>query len=611
MKANTITRPRGYARGGSSYASRGAASLVAALLLALSSCGNIFVQGNTGAASGAGAGNLTLKIPALASWVVDSMKTPKSGSARALAAATSVKIEVKKAGGGDAITPVTTAVSYMGSGSQISVTVPAGTGYTVKVSVYNSAVSSATPVVEGTAINVDVGDVAPTTVAVTCLPVAPTAASAPSLIDPTMASMAERWYSMAVTSGVTYYFTQTSPAYAFAIFDSVGNLIDHSTYIAYTASGDGSIYFALINTDASAGAAHLTVATTLPPLNEGSAVGPVGLSPNSDHTFIIGPSADSAQNTSYYSFTTGDAGDYALDTPAGYFTATLYSDSGFSSALSTQAGNYFGWTMNGLAAATTYYLKLENPAPDFTSFSGRIMDPSAIAAANDSQGSVAVPQALTLDSAFAARIGGRVYDRTSTYTFTTGPGSDYTISASGISPSSLLSFDVYTEAAEYLCSGSVVGASGSMSILPLSAASTYYLFAYNNNASGGAVGFDLEVQTASTPTFTALPADGSWTAGSLPSRGSARWYVATVAENTSYTLRCDSGTDGSGAYTAKATVSAFEADRLTPYFANEELTYTTPQTINVPAGQTSLYVCVSDYDEAVLWSGGSFALRLQ
>lgn len=110
-----------------------------------------------------------------------------------------------------------------------------------------------------------------------------------------------------------------------------------------------------------------------------------------------------------------------------------------------------------------------------------------------------------------------------------------------------------------------------------------------------------------TPGFEALPAEGTWTTGHLNTSGGAVWFEATVTGGQSYILNWDDQYEGSGSYTLDVVVSAYEQDQATSYFLTQDSGYSTARIIDVPAGQTRLYVKVTAY-----FSGptGSFALKL-
>ena len=342
--------------------------------------------------------------------------------------------------------------------------------------------------------------------------------------------------------------------------------------------------------------------------NEGSVASPVTLTVNQAHTFQMGPS--SSNPTSYYSFTTNGAGKYAIDGGgSGSYNATLYSDPGFSTSVSAQTSVQHGCEFADMGATTTYFLKLENTSSNILTFSGQIMDPTAIASdSTDSQGSVGSPVPLTVGVAIPAKVGGHFNNRTSYYSFTTGAGIDYVLSASGSGNS--VKLDVYGAAdfsSYWYAEENLALNNGSAGLLPLSPNSTYYLEATNPNSGTAPISFNLEGSASSSPQFTALPSNGTWTVGNLGD-GDIIWYVATVTGGQNYVLKWDDVFQGSGIYTGYDAVEAYQADRLTPYFVNGYPGYTTPMTISVPSGQTKVYICV---DAAWIGSSGTFALQIQ
>lgn len=558
-------------------------------------------------------GNLKLSISPIATWI-----TASTGSgalkgltaSRAMGIANSVKIQVQTAAGADVISPLTQNTYVTGPAMNgyptppIAVQlIPVGTNYTVKLSVYNNSVSATMPTVTGQASGVNVTQGANTTVSITCIPANPISIT-PSVVARTtsLAAQAEQWYSLQVASGTTYYFLQTTPNVAMGIFDNTGKLISSSSYIAYAATYTGTLNLGVVNNTGSSATAALMVSTTMPIMNEGSVASPVNLSLNQNHSFQIGPYNN--QGTSYYSFTTDGSGTFVLNTSSGGYNAALYSDSGFANVVSISGNLNYGCQFAGLSAFTPYYLELTNNWGSFSSFTGQIMDPAAVAAAGThDQGSVASPVSLTLGSAIAAQVGCHSYDMTSYYRFSTGSGVDYAISANNISPGSNVQFQVYSDAG---FQNSIFNNSfndASYSLPPLSPSTTYYVTASNGNGNSYPTTFSLEVSALPVPTFIALPTDGTWTPGNLSSLGNIAWYLATVTGGQSYTLNWDNMNQGSGSYTAWTYVGAYQSDRKTAYFTNMWQGFTTPQVINVPTGQTQVYVCVGN-------GPGTFALKM-
>jgi hypothetical protein len=586
-------------------------------LLILAACANpVAHNAATALAANKKTGHLTLSIPAIASWIKTS---PSSGAqkgvaSRAMGMVDSVKVQVQS-GGVDVITPV---VQWIGQSNTIgnsttSVTVPlipVGTNYTVILSVYNTSVSSTTPVVIGQATGVGIAQNATTNVTITCIPNNPaTMPSVPTGETPTLASGAEQWYSMQVTGGIKYYFLQTDPDVQFAVFDKTGALISPGGYCAYVAAYTGTIYVGMVNYSGATANGALQVTYVAPTLNEGTSSSPAALALDQSHLFQMGP-ASGNEASSYYSFTTTSAGTYALDiTDAGYngvdFMATLYSNQGYST---TVAGPSYVWSAGmvfpGLSAFTTYYLELTNQSGSYSSFTGQLADPVYIAANSNNQGSVASPVSLQIGTSISAKVGSNVWDNTSYYSFTTGPDIDYIFTMTNMSTNLSVNFTLYSAAA---FTQVVQGWNGtSFSMLPLSPNTTYYLEAMNNNIGTGST-FTLEIGTASTPTFTTLPTDGSWNPGSVSS-GSNVWYMATVTAGQTYDLWWDNAYQGSGTYTNYCSVSAYQANRLNLYFSSSA-GYTTPQVITVPAGQTQVYICVSG-GGSTTGTTGTFALKM-
>jgi hypothetical protein len=605
-----------------------ATAICAAILLAVSGCLNPVTQNKTIAS--ATKGTILLKIPSIASWIValqQSAKAAQSQNSRAFAFVTSVTIEVDSSGA-TVISPTSYPTTGTSGSLPIAITVPSvpiGTGYTVKVSVYNSNTGSS-PVVEGQIAGVAVTAGNTTNVSITCIPVSSTTFTLGSgTIAPSLGSSAEQWYSMQVTSGTTYYFTQSAANFGVGVFDNNGTYLNSgASFVEYTATFTGTLYFAVVNMGTTTGSASLAISTTAPTLGEGTIASPVSLTMDTTRTFKVGPA--SSGSTSYYSFTTGAAGTYVFDTygNSGYLSATIYSDPTFTTVVGTQImgqNGEFGYPYivlgGNLYASTSYYLAVTNLASSPVSFPAGVFDPTALASdmpyvqgINISSGFSSNPLSLTLDEPISASVDSLL--RISNYTFTTGTGSNYSLSATNLSPAvnnSNLDFDIYTDSAFTQWIDWVGTWDGNtMALPPLSPNTTYYVRA-TNQFSTVPVSYTLEVVTDSPPSTVTLPTDGTWTPGSVTSANSgSAWYAAAVTAGQTYALYWDEQ-GGSGTYTGSVSVSAYEGDMLTPYFTqNWNVGYAAPAIISVPSGQSTVNIFVTGGGTS---SGpGTFALKM-
>jgi hypothetical protein len=580
-------------------------------------CANPMSSTAKAPAGAANTGSLSVDISSFASWLPTSQTTPVgknlvAAQSRALAVATSVKIEVVDSGGTAVISPVTLSVYTYNTNSSTTQTVsliPVGTNYTVKVSVFNSHSSTSIPMVTGQAAGINVADGATTAVSVHCIPVSTSPLAldaAPSVA--TLTSYAEKWYSLTVSSGTHYYFEQTDGNVIVGLFNGSGTYISTvSGYLDYSATFSGTLYLCAV-AYYGAGNAGLSVFSTAPVLNEGSVAGPVSLTLNSVHTFKTGPS--SSQSSSYYSFTTTSAGNYALDTAYfNSFATTLYSNSGFTTVVSSNTATTNGSKFTGLLASAPYYLKLTNlSSSSLLLSSGQLVDPATISANTDGEGSSTSPVSLTVGTGQSGKVGTHSYNAISYYSFTTGSGSDYRLSLSSVvpSPSSSVSVTLYSNASYTTSVGSFsfTGSNGSNLDLVLASSTVYYL-SVTNNATNGALTYSLQVGNLAPP--ASLPTGGVWTSGSINASGASTWYQATVVGGQTYSLNWDDAYQGSGSYTLDVVVSAYQANRSTAYLTNVDSGYSSASTITVPAGQTTIFIKVSAYNYGYT---GTFALKL-
>jgi hypothetical protein len=268
----------------------------------------------------------------------------------------------------------------------------------------------------------------------------------------------------------------------------------------------------------------------------------------------------------------------------------------------------WGAVFKGLAASTTYYLKLTCIAPSAFSASGRVVDPATIIAAAENDGPSS-PVALTLGSAFSGKVGSHSYSYASRYSFATSAAGDYKVLVSAPTPTetSMMNIDVYSDSSysTSLSAGNAVfSTTGGTAILAgLGASTTYYVVVRNCSPNGN----EAYAITASSNAPIALPVANSWTSGTIDSTGPI-WYVATVTATQTYTLNLDTSFNGSGTKTCDAKVSAYQSDKSTSYFTGLYNIYSTGRSITIAAGETQVYFKVEPFMSG---GTGTFAIKLQ
>lgn len=589
------------------------AALLGSIALSLTTCS---ISDSSETKTG---GNISVTIPAMAGWISD-IATQEAGSssakaARAYAYASFAKLEVLNSSG-TTISTVSASSSSSGSVNYI----PAGKGYTIKVSVYNKAVSMSSPVVSGQTTGLTVTDGATTNATVTCLPTSATTLSGSAAVA--LAAQAEAWYSLDVSSGTTYYFTLTDSNFRFGLFDATGSFLASATtyssprgYYSYTAGFTGKLYIAVVGyQNASTENGVLTVSPSAPALNEGSVAAPIALSLNTNHDFIIGP--DSNNRTSYYAIKTSAAGDYALDFPAdisGSLRLSLFDNSSFSDNSATRYLAISGGALlYNLAASTSYYIRLENYLGCYIKKTGIIIDPTTLSSKEKkNEGSPSSPVQLELGQSRASTVGYHGYDNASFYKFTTGSVVDYQLKYSDIDlAEGTYSLDtlLYSDSSYRNQVGEMQSYNNSTGTLPLllSPSQTYYIRLSNYSGVLSPINFKATLSAAVEPSFIQLPVstDGSWTVGTNADDFASSWFKASLKPG-KYFLYMDNKSEGSGKYTAYCSASAYQSDRVSAYFNDAYSMYSesTRKSITVPTGQSIVYIRVSK-------GRGTFALKL-
>lgn len=612
------------------------ATLLAVCLLV--GCDNAF-QGlsssGSGTSSGSGGaggnGAISISIPAVATWIqscarsIDaSVAAPESSSSpKALAYATKATIEILKSDGTQLVAPSTLSAYSWNLSSTSSSTlssIPAGTGYTVKVSVYNTYVSSSEPTVVGSKTGIDVTNGGTTSVSITCLPCSATPLSLDSPASASLIFTAEKWFSMPVVENNTYYFSQGSAAFSIGLFSSDGAYLSSGkTAVEYKAAYSGTLYICLVNSGASgtnstvdpAKTGTLLASATTPTLSEGSTGDPVSIALDVEHSFACGKQGQ--QDTSYYAFTTSSAGAYALSTSYSWYSAYLYSDQ-FSTQVASANYCSRGAIFPGLSASTKYFLKIvSESSSDCVSCKGKIVSTEAMAATSMSEGSIISPITLSDGSLYAGKVGSDIFDQTSYYKFPTGAGVDYRLAINGSYPSKSLYIQVFSDPA---FSSAVKSDSVSLfSYLPatystdviLAPNSTYYL-AVTNRSTEYEKGdrFGITISGIAAPTFSALPvaSGNTWTAGTVKNVYISEWYEASVDANTAYTICFDSkSTNSSGSYSLSGTAAVLSSSRSSTLVSS--CTYSGTD-FTTGASDTKIYVIVTCNSN----NAGTFAIKL-
>lgn len=617
-------------------------------ILVLSSC-QVPTSTSSPSNNSSSTGSLTINIPSVAKWITASSSLPQisatgvagsqSGTSRALLYATSVTISLTTSSGSNVISPVTQQLSTTASSTQSSASlsqitnIPVGT-YTVTVSVYNSVYSTYYPTVTGSA-SVTIAANTNTTAQITCLPYSTNSLTPNVVTTASLIASSEKWYTLSTLANLPYTVSQGGAGTIYTcVFDSLGNYLGQATsstpYVIGSSTSAASTYYIGIAVGSTATTSSLEVTANLPPVNEGSVAAPVVLTvdPTTDHSFTLGASGAPDQ-TSYYQFTTTTAGNYALviDSAHAYFTLNFFSNSAYTNSIASIGYQSMGYVFQNLAASTTYYMELTDDNPSDSTGSLKIVSPATIAAAQTSEGSPALPVALTLGSAHSGKTGTHVYDAESYYTFTTGSSQPNLL----VSLSNLVTSDEYfsvligTDSTfkHYTASNYGINSSATFILLPNT---TYYLAVlpyfttnYSYPEAENSWSYTLTL-TGSTPTVSVLPlSNTSYTAGNLPSTNSQVWYEVDVAAGGGlYDVQWNDNFQGNLTFSGQVLVSIYHQD-WTPYSGDTGLSYgyTVPTSITVPSTDSKFYIAVTPFNygtfgiEAYHPSVGSLTLTVQ
>ncbi len=594
-------------------------------------------------------GSLTINIPSVAKWITASTSLSQfsatgvtgsqSRTSRALLYATSVTISLTTSSGSNVISPVTQQLSTTASSTQSSASlsqitnIPVGT-YTATVSVYNSAYSTYSPTVKGSA-SVTITANTNTTAQITCLPYSAFSLTANVVTSTSINASGETWYKLSTLANLPYTVSQggTGTLYT-CVFDSLGNYLGQATsstpYVIGSSTSAASTYYIGVAAGTAAATSSLEVTANLPPANEGSIAAPVVLTvdPTTDHSFTLGASGAPDQ-TSYYEFTTTTAGNYALviDSANAYVSVNLFSDAAYTNSINYNGFQSFGSVFQNLAASTTYYMELIDDNSSDSTGSLKIVSPTTIATAQTNEGSPASPVALTLGSPHSGKTGTHIYDETSYYTFTTGASQpSLLLSLSNlVTPDEYFYVQIGTDSTfnNYKVSNFDTNGNSTFTLLPNTtyylAVSSYFSFNYPYPEAENSWAYTLTL-TGSTPSVTVLPlSNTSYTAGNLPSTTSQVWYEVDVpAGGGLYDVQWNDAFQGDNTYNGQVEVSLYHQD-WTPYSGDVNLTngYTVPTTITVPSTDSKFFIEVTPYNygtfgiEAYHPSVGSLTLTVQ
>lgn len=425
---------------------------------------------------------LTITIPSMAIGL-GSQAVVAGHDSRVFATVNSAELEIFNASNTSVFKKSLSLASNVSTVSAI----PPGTGYTVKLKLFNTAVSSTVPTVLGTATGVNLTSGATSALTITCVPYQPSELTGDDVVTLSQAK-AEKYFRFNAVKGTTYVFFKYDPddsssvpddAIMMGVFDQNGSPgVDWTTVsgVPWTAPYTGDAYVGVYN-GASTSRTPPLITRELTTTAVGQTSKPTNLYPGYWDFFAVGQSAPS-----YVKFTTNTAATYQLDMgPSASYTLNLYAAADFTGT-PTPYSSSSGVVTLALDASTTYYATLQT--------SGE--------------------------------------------------------------------------------------------------------YGYVN------YGYFLPV----------LPANGTYTAGSISAAKAKAFYVANVDSGASYTLNWADSLNGpvSPAYTLNVDVTALQQDVATTFFQNQDVGYPTGKTIVVPSGQTKVFFLVRNYAGGS--SVGTFALKL-
>lgn len=562
-------------------------------------------------------GSLSLNIVAIAPWLADSQKG--LSNPRAFLYATSAKVSIKNSGGADVISPVTIATS-LNNGSTGTATgtlstignIEAGSNYSVTVQLYNSAVSSSTPVVSGTTTGVTIEANASTTIDTTCVPYGASTLFVNTAQSPSLPAYSEKWYQVSTMGGLTYTVKKPVDPVSLFVFSSTGILVADVTSSDYVLTpGVNTTYYLGVATGATAYSPSILVST--PVTNEGSVASPVALVLDSNRSFKLGTPSHGF-SSSYYQFTTSTAGVYYLviDSAAGpvLYQPALYSDSTYSTMI-LSFGSYISddCSLGTLAADTTYYLKLTNGSSAANTLTARVVSPETTSVDSYSEGTVEAPVSVLAGTPKAFTLGSMPWDKTSFYSFTTGNTPTTSFAVSGLSSGlSGVSIVIYSNSTfgSFVTSQSLSSSSWAASLSPNT---TYYFTLSGLTGFTGVQGTGSLSIESSDIAFLPLTLDAAYMTHTVSGTPAALWFEVTVPSAGIYRVAWDDSFSGSGTKTQDVRVSAYD-ESWGVYFSGIDSGYLSPSSVTVASGQTKIRIKVTAFSAANLSTGATFGLRV-
>lgn len=242
--------------------------IIGILLLLMTGCKSPLSQvpqGDTDL-SGMTESRISVTVPALAPWLAEAFKR-EGGSAgtaeldstaasRAFCVADTVDLIVRDSGGVEVGRRRFSHVMDGDSSFTGSIDVPAGSGYSVQVDIYNARVSVDEPVVSGSVTAVEVQQGQTSSVAITCLPVAATVITLETDSPFSLVPFVLDGNGRPVSNGGESWFRFTSPAsgyiriiptlpistrYAIGLFNDSGVALETTIYSTATQAGPISV----------------------------------------------------------------------------------------------------------------------------------------------------------------------------------------------------------------------------------------------------------------------------------------------------------------------------------------------------------------------------------
>lgn len=497
-------------------------------------------------------------------------------------------------------------ITGAGEVSMVWDNLPAGSGWTIQVDLFNRAISEVMPQVSGKG-TADIIAGGTAEVSILCLPLSPkplTSVDFPWKVS--LPAGGEDWSVLKLAREGRYSFSPDQDTCTVRFFNKEGLLLGESVQGApWVLETEGPQEIIIGLHLALTSLVTLNMAADYPPAHEGLPAAPAVLEPSREfRTFLLGQ-VGGGEDTSWYAIKASETGTWWLDMPYSSDYRWELTGAGDPSVVLGSGANTTGLKFD-LTAGMDYLLTLKNTkAPQDLKILGRLLSPTLVEISRFSEGSPSLPVTYPLEIPGTWKMGGRNFDCTSWLRITAGSGGwqEFNFGEAGTGSYSVELYRGDPSAGPLLTWSNTENV---VQRVKLNTAEVYTLKAFGQFSSGiKETLWPVRILTTELPLATLVTTE-VWHSGTL-SAGAADWYQFPVQGGQWYLVSWDDKSQGTGGFSGDIRVSAYTAGRKEPLFLYKDKGYSTRWVVQVPPGEGELFCLVQGLNPGSL---GTYGLKV-